>query len=117
REDSFHIIDLDATLTGPAIQDPWIMPSGDGQDRLRQLSEPADGYEELREYKTRELPASDGLRRLRLMHHRAWLARRWDDPAFPPSFPWFASERYWGDQILTLREQLAALDEEPLRLY
>ncbi|MBN0031110.1 stress response kinase A, partial [Pseudomonas aeruginosa] len=56
-------------------------------------------------------------RSLRLMHYSAWLARRWDDPAFPPSFPWFGSERYWRDQVLVLREQLAALDEEPLRLF
>ena len=59
----------------------------------------------------------EGLRALRLMHHSAWIARRWDDPAFPLAFPWFAGERYWGDQILALREQMAALDEEPLRLF
>jgi Ser/Thr protein kinase RdoA (MazF antagonist) len=117
RDDSFHIVDLDDSRMGPAIQDLWMMLAGDRQERLRQLSELADGYQEFHDFKTRELPLIEGLRSLRLMHHSAWLARRWDDPAFPPSFPWFASERYWGDQILTLREQLAALDEEPLRLY
>ena len=85
--------------------------------RLGQLSELMDGYQEFHDFNPRELPLIEGLRALRLMHYSAWLARRWDDPAFPMSFPWFGSERYWGDQILILREQLSALDEEPLKLF
>jgi len=54
------------------------------------------------------------LRTLRMMHHAAWLARRWSDPAFPVAFPWFNTERYWGEHILELREQLSALQEPPL---
>ena len=51
-----------------------------------------------------------------MVYYSAWLARRWDDPAFPAAFPWFGQERYWAEQILALREQLALLEEEPLRL-
>ena len=91
--------------------------AGDRQERLRQLAELIDGYQEFHDFAPRELALIEGLRSLRLIHYSAWLARRWDDPAFPASFPWFGSERYWGEQVLTLREQLAALDEEPLRLY
>ena len=118
RDDSFHIVDLDDCRTGPALQDLWMMlGGGERHERLSQLAELIDGYQEFHDFDSRELPLLEGLRSLRLIHYSAWLARRWDDPAFPMSFPWFGSERYWGEQILTLREQLAALDEEPLRLY
>ncbi|MBD9426459.1 serine/threonine protein kinase [Pseudomonas sp. PDM15] len=117
RDDAFHVVDLDDCRMGPAVQDLWMMLAGDRQERLGQLSELIDGYQEFHDFDSRELPLIEGLRALRLMHHSAWIARRWDDPAFPLAFPWFANERYWGDQILALREQLAALDEEPLRLF
>lgn len=117
RDDAFHVVDLDDCRMGPAVQDLWMMLAGDRQERLGQLSELVDGYNEFHDFEARELPLIEGLRALRLMHHSAWIARRWDDPAFPLAFPRFANERYWGDQILALREQRAALDEEPLRLF
>jgi Ser/Thr protein kinase RdoA (MazF antagonist) len=117
RDEVLHIVDLDDCRTGPAVQDLWMMLAGDRQERLGQLSELMDGYQEFHDFDPRELPLIEGLRALRLMHHSAWIARRWDDPAFPRAFPWFDNERYWGDQILALREQLSALDEEPLRLF
>jgi Ser/Thr protein kinase RdoA (MazF antagonist) len=117
RDDAFHMVDLDDCRMGPAVQDLWMMLAGERHERLGQLAELVDGYQEFHDFAVRELPLIEGLRALRLMHHSAWIARRWDDPAFPLAFPWFASERYWGDQILALREQLAALDEEPLRLF
>ncbi|MNZ51376.1 serine/threonine protein kinase [compost metagenome] len=117
RDDTFHVVDLDDCRMGPAVQDLWMMLAGERHERMSQLSELMDGYQEFHDFDPRELPLIEGLRSLRLMHYSAWLARRWDDPAFPPSFPWFGSERYWGEQVLILREQLAALDEEPLRLF
>lgn len=117
RDDSFHMVDLDDCRMGPAIQDLWMMLAGERQERLQQLAELLDGYQEFHDFDPRQLPLIEGLRSLRLLHYSAWLARRWDDPAFPQSFPWFGSERYWGEQILLLREQIAALDEPPLQLY
>ncbi len=117
RDETFHMVDLDDCRMGPAVQDLWMMLAGERHERLGQLSELMDGYQEFHDFNPRELPLIEGLRSLRLMHYSAWLARRWDDPAFPMSFPWFGSERYWGEQILMLREQLAALDEAPLRLF
>lgn len=118
RDDSFHIVDLDDCRTGPALQDLWMMiGGGERHERLSQLAELIEGYQEFHDFDSRELPLLEGLRSLRLIHYSAWLARRWDDPAFPMSFPWFGTERYWGEQILILREQLAALDEDPLRLF
>lgn len=117
RDGSFHVVDLDDCRMGPALQDLWMLLSGDRQERLRQLSELADGYAEFHDFPVRELPLLEALRSLRLLHHSAWLARRWDDPAFPPAFPWFTTENYWRQQIGQLHEQLTALDEEPLRLY
>lgn len=117
RDDTFHMVDLDDCRMAPAVQDLWMMLAGERHERLAQLAELMDGYQEFHDFDPRELPLIEGLRALRLLHHSAWIARRWDDPAFPLAFPWFANERYWGDQILALREQLAALDEEPLRLF
>lgn len=117
RDDIYHVVDLDDCRMGPAVQDLWMLLAGERNDRLRQIAELVEGYNEFYDFDPRELPLIEALRALRLIHHSAWLARRWDDPAFPRAFPWFAHERYWGDQVLALREQLSALDEEPLRLF
>lgn len=117
RDERFHIVDLDDCRMGPAVQDLWMLLTGDRHERQRQLGELIDGYNEFHDFAPRELALIEGLRSLRLLHYSAWLARRWDDPAFPPSFPWFAGEHYWHGQVAMLREQLAALDEEPSRLY
>ena len=117
RDDSLYMVDMDDCRRGPAIQDLWMMLSGERDQRQAQLSELVDGYNEFHDFDPRQLPLIESLRSLRLIHYSAWLARRWDDPAFPMHFPWFASERYWAEQILTLREQRAALDEPPLRLF
>lgn len=117
RDDAFYLVDLDDCRMGPAVQDLWMMLAGERHERLGQLAELVDGYNEFHDFTPRELPLIEALRALRLMHYSAWLARRWDDPAFPMSFPWFGSERYWGDQVLILREQMSALQEEPLRLF
>ena len=109
-----HIVDLDDCATGPAVQDIWMLLSGDRQEQLLQLDELLSGYEEFRDFDRRELHLIEPLRTLRLMHYAAWLARRWDDPAFPMAFPWFNSPRYWEEHILTLREQMYRLEEPPL---
>lgn len=117
RDDAFYLVDLDDCRMGPSVQDIWMMLAGERHERLGQLSELVDGYNEFHDFTPRELPLIEALRALRLLHYSAWLARRWDDPAFPMSFPWFGSERYWGDQVLILREQISALQEEPLKLF
>ncbi|WP_286790662.1 MULTISPECIES: serine/threonine protein kinase [unclassified Pseudomonas] len=117
RDETFHMVDLDDCRMAPAVQDLWMMLAGDRQERLSQLSDLMDGYQEFHDFAPRELALIEGLRSLRLLQYSAWLARRWDDPAFPKSFSFFGTERYWGDQVLMLREQLSALDEEPLRLF
>lgn len=117
REDTPHFVDFDDTMTGPAIQDLWMLLSGDRSLQLAQLSELVDGYNEFHEFNPAELVLIEALRTMRLMYYSAWLARRWDDPAFPKSFPWFNTERYWAGHILELREQLSALEQEPLVLF
>lgn len=109
-----HFVDLDDAVTGPAIQDLWMLLSGDRVQRETQLAAVIEGYETFREFDRTELLLVEALRTLRLMHYAAWLARRWDDPAFPASFPWFHTQRYWQDHILELREQLGAMDDFPL---
>ena len=113
-DDGPHFVDFDDSRSGPAIQDLWMLLSGDRVQRQRQLGALVDGYEQFREFDRRELALIEPLRTLRLIHYSAWLARRWDDPAFPRAFPWFGSSDYWKEQILMLEEQLEAMDEAPL---
>ena len=110
-----HFVDFDDCRSGPAVQDLWMLLSGDRQSMERQLGHVLAGYEDFSAFDPRELLLIEALRTLRLIHYSAWIARRWDDPAFPAAFPWFGTQRYWQDRILELREQIAAMDEEPLR--
>ena len=109
-----HFVDLDDSMMGPAVQDLWMLISGDRRTMARQLKHILAGYEAFAEFDDRELNLVEALRTLRLIHYSAWLARRWDDPAFPIAFPWFNSTRYWQDRVLELREQVAAMQEPPL---
>ena len=116
RDDNPHFVDFDDARTAPAIQDIWMLLSGSRSEQLQQLAEIIEGYSEFYQFEARQLALIEVLRTLRIMHHAAWLARRWNDPAFPRAFPWFNTVRYWGDHILALREQLAALAEPPMHL-
>ena len=116
RDDTAHFVDLDDCVMGPAIQDVWMFLSGERHQQEQQLSEFVEGYEEFHDFDTRQLGWIEALRTLRIMHHAKWLAERWTDPAFPKAFPWFGQGRFWSDHILELREQLGAMNDEPLRL-
>jgi Ser/Thr protein kinase RdoA (MazF antagonist) len=111
-----HFVDLDDCRNGPAVQDLWMLLSGNRADMTTQLEEVIGGYREFHAFDRAELSVVEALRTLRMIHYAGWLARRWSDPAFPASFPWFNTQRYWQDQILALREQCAAMDEPPLEL-
>ncbi len=113
-EDGPHFVDFDDARMGPAIQDLWMLLSGDAEEMGQQFGHVLTGYETFREFDDRELHLIEALRTLRLIHHSAWLARRWNDPAFPAAFPWFATNRYWEERILELREQIAAMQESAL---
>jgi len=116
RDDRPNFVDLDDARNGPAIQDLWMLLSGDRARRTVQLANIFEGYEMFCEFSPRELNLIEALRTLRIMHYAYWLAKRWDDPAFPKHFPWFNTERYWAEHILELKEQLSELQEPPLSL-
>jgi len=116
RDGNAHFVDLDDTLMAPAIQDIWMLLSGDRDRQAAQLSEIIDGYNEFFDFHPRELQLIDALRTLRMINYTAWIARRWSDPAFPMAFPWFNTIRFWSEHILELREQFAALNEPTLQV-
>jgi Ser/Thr protein kinase RdoA (MazF antagonist) len=109
-----HFVDLDDAVNGPAVQDLWMLLSGDRAERTRQLGAVLDGYEQFMDFDRRELRLIEPLRTLRMIHHSAWIARRWNDPAFPIAFPWFESPAYWAEQTTRLREQIEAMAQPPL---
>ena len=111
-----HIVDLDDAVTGPAIQDLWMLLSGEREAMRSQMSAVLQGYRQFRDFDVRELALIEPLRTLRMVHHSAWLAERWGDPAFPVAFPWFGTAAYWGQQTIQLREQIEAMAEPPLDL-
>jgi Ser/Thr protein kinase RdoA (MazF antagonist) len=113
-DDGPHFVDFDDARNGPAIQDLWMLLSGDRPQMVRCLADLLDGYTEFFDFDVRQLHLIEALRTLRMIHYSAWLARRWGDPTFARNFPWFGEPRYWEEQILNLREQAAVMDEEPL---
>ena len=113
-DDGPHFVDLDDCRTGPAIQDLWMLLSGERHEMQAQLIDIMEGYLQFHAFDHRELLLIEALRTLRIIHYAAWLARRWEDPAFPAAFPWFNTDRYWEEHVLALREQAALLEESPL---
>jgi Ser/Thr protein kinase RdoA (MazF antagonist) len=111
-----HFVDLDDCVTGPAIQDLWMLLAGSRAEMAAQLADVLEGYEQFLPFNRREVPLIEPLRALRMVHYSAWLARRWSDPAFPKAFPWFAEPRYWEEHYRALEDQLAAVLEPPLEL-
>ncbi|MEM0911221.1 MAG: serine/threonine protein kinase [Pseudomonadota bacterium] len=110
-------VDLDDCCSGPAIQDMWMMFSGDRQNQLMQLDAFAEAYDEFNHFPTNQLALIEPLRAMRMIHYTAWLDKRWQDPAFPRAFPWFADIKYWEQQILAFKEQIASIQEPSLTLY
>jgi Ser/Thr protein kinase RdoA (MazF antagonist) len=114
--DGPFFVDLDDCQTGPAVQDLWMFLSGEPDEMGVQMKDLLKGYREFMDFDLRELQLIEALRTLRMLHHAAWLARRWEDPAFPIAFPWFGEPRYWEDLVLGLREQLGRMQEPALEL-
>jgi Ser/Thr protein kinase RdoA (MazF antagonist) len=111
-----HIVDLDDAVNGPAVQDLWMLLSGEAAAMRTQLAAVLQGYRQFRRFDLRELALIEPLRTLRMLHHSAWLAERWTDPAFPAAFPWFGTPNYWSQQTVQLREQIQAMAAPPLDL-
>ncbi len=116
RDDAPIIVDLDDSRNGPAIQDIWMLLSGDRSERIVQLDTVLQEYQQYCEFDPSELKLIEPLRGLRLIHYMAWLSKRWQDPAFPLAFPWFGDDKYWEGQVLAFKEQIALLNEPPLTL-
>ncbi|MCW5660781.1 MAG: serine/threonine protein kinase [Burkholderiaceae bacterium] len=114
RDEGPHIVDLDDCCSGPAVQDLWMLLSGSQESMRAQLAHVLEGYRAFMRFDTRELALIEPLRTLRMLHHSAWLAERWSDPAFPAAFPWFGSAAYWSQQTEALREQIQAMQQAPL---
>ena len=109
-----HFVDLDDCCNGPAIQDLWMLLSGGRTEMTEQLCDLLAGYNDFSEIDLSQLHLIEALRSLRMMHYAAWLAKRWQDPAFPLAFPWFNTDRYWEDHVLELREQFSRMQEPVL---
>jgi Ser/Thr protein kinase RdoA (MazF antagonist) len=116
-DDGPHFVDFDDSRMGPAIQDLWMLTSGDRAEMTLQFKQLMTGYRTFYDFNSNELHLVEALRTLRLIHYSAWIAKRWEDPAFPLAFPWFNTIRYWQDRIIELREQIALMDEEPIVAY
>ena len=117
RDDVPHFVDFDDARMGPAVQDLWMMLSGEGSEANLQISAILEGYRAFMDFDLAELALIEPLRSLRIMYHAAWLGRRWDDPAFPRAFPFYNTGHYWSQHLLQLRDQIERLDRESLQVY
>jgi Ser/Thr protein kinase RdoA (MazF antagonist) len=117
RDDDFYFVDFDDCMQGPAIQDIWMLLSGQREEQLQQLNAIHSGYDVFHPFPYHQLKWVESLRTLRIVKYSAWLATRWSDPAFKMAFPWFTSVQYWSEHIIALREQIFALQEAPLIIY
>ncbi len=115
-KDQPYFVDFDDCRMGPAVQDLWMLLSGDRQEKQLRLSMLLDGYQEEYEFDPQQLSLIEPLRSMRIINYVNWISKRWSDPAFPKSFPWFTSEQYWKELLQSLQQQLAALEEAPLTL-
>lgn len=107
-------VDLDDCLTGPAVQDLWMLLSGERDARTAQLAAVLEGYRQFEAFDPRELHLVEALRALRMLHHAGWIIHRWQDPAFPPAFPWVGEVRWWEEHVQALAEQVEACESPPL---
>ena len=111
-----HFVDLDDSVNGPAIQDLWMMLNGDRNNQLLQIDVLLEVYQEFYDFNPKQLALIEPLRALRMVNYMNWLAKRWQDPAFPRNFPWFNTDRYWEEQVLAIKEQIFALQQPALCL-
>lgn len=109
RDGHPHVVDLDDAMQGPAVQDLWMIVSGDADTQAQQRRALLEGYEQFCDFDDRELALIEPLRTLRMLRHSAWLAARWSDPTFPLNFPFFGTAAYWSEQTTQLREQIEAM--------
>lgn len=116
RDNLPHFVDFDDARTGPPIQDLWMMLSGNSEEQSQQLTAILKGYKDFCTFDYSQIRLIEPLRSLRIMYHASWIARRWQDPAFPRAFPFFNTQRYWSDHILELREQWAQLSEPVIQV-
>jgi Ser/Thr protein kinase RdoA (MazF antagonist) len=116
RDEGPHVVDLDDACNGPAVQDLWMLLSGDAESMREQLARLLEGYRVFMPFDESELSLIEPLRTLRMICHNAWIAERWTDPAFPVAFPWFGSPGYWSQQTTHLREQIDAMREPPVAI-
>jgi Ser/Thr protein kinase RdoA (MazF antagonist) len=114
RDEGPHVVDLDDACNGPAVQDLWMLLSGDTPTMRMQIATLLEGYRTFTRFDERELALVEPLRTLRMICHSAWIAERWSDPAFPIAFPWFGSGSYWSQQAMQLSEQIDEMNKPAL---
>lgn len=115
-QDDAILVDFDDCISGPAIQDLWMMLNGDRQQQTLQLDTLIEGYEQFRTFNRAEFKLIEPLRARRMLMYTTWLAKRWQDPAFQRNFSWFNTDKYWEQQVLAIKEQYAALQQAPIKL-
>lgn len=103
--DGWFFLDFDDCAMGPAVQDFWLLLPGRDAETLAQRQRFVEAYQQFREFDGTWLRAIEALRGMRFVHYAAWVARRWEDPAFPRAFPHFNTEQYWQKETIDLEEQ------------
>ena len=109
QDDQCLLVDFDDMAVAPCAQDLWLIVPGRDEEALKQRGILLDAYLQLRDFDCAELGLVEALRGLRIIRFSAWIARRWDDPAFKRVFTAFGTMQYWREHLMTLEEQLCIL--------
>ena len=110
--EGWFFLDFDDFVRGPVAQDVWMLAPGRDGFGSRQRQKLVAAYREFRDFDERWFGLMEPLRALRFVHYAAWVARHWEDPAFPDAFPHFGTEDYWQKETRDL-EEMVGLVERP----
>lgn len=106
----WSFLDFDDMMIGPAVHDVWMMIPGRDIEAHRQRDRLVEAYEQFRPFDHRSFELIEPLRAFRFIFYAGWIAKRWDDPAFPDAFPHFGTEEYWQNETADLEEQFDLIE-------
>ncbi len=105
-------LDFDDSMSGPVLQDMWMVVSDSPDEQERKTSAFLSGYQRFADFPMESIRFRELLRALRYIAYNGWIARRRDDPAIQRSFPGFGSSEYWEEFLNDLEEQIERIEKD-----
>lgn len=104
-DESFYIIDFDDMVTGPPVQDLWMLLPGYLDDSRVEMALMLEGYEMFNTFDRSTLSLIEPLRAMRFIHYINWCAHQFVEDGFTRVNDDFGSYGYWRQEIDDLIDQ------------